>query len=92
MIFSYFPSCGVQTPVIQYPRFRPSRRSKKRQQKRETTMPNQRKKGKTRIAVWLTPEQREALDRMIEAGVAKDMSDFVIKAIDAEYKKDKETK
>ena len=55
-------------------------------------MPNQRKKGKTRIAVWLDPEQRAALDRMIESGVAKDMSDFVIKAIEAEYKKEKESK
>lgn len=55
-------------------------------------MPNQRKKGKTRIAVWLTPEQRAALDRMIESGVAKDMSDFVIKAINAEYEKGKEEK
>jgi len=50
-------------------------------------MPNQRKKGKTRIAVWLTPEQRDALKRVIESGAAKDMSDFVIKAIEAEYKK-----
>lgn len=50
-------------------------------------MPNQRKKGKTRIAVWLTPSQRDALKRVIESGAAKDMSDFVIKAIEAEYKK-----
>ena len=50
-------------------------------------MPNQRKKGKTRIAVWLTPEQRDALKLVIESGAAKDMSDFVIKAIEAEYKK-----
>lgn len=55
-------------------------------------MPNQRKKGKTRIAVWLTPEQRATLDRMIKSGVARDMSDFVIKAIEAEYRKEKETK
>jgi hypothetical protein len=46
-------------------------------------MPNQRKKGKTRIAVWLTPAQRKVLDCVIESGVAKDMSDFVIKAIEA---------
>lgn len=52
-------------------------------------MPNQRKKGKTRIAVWLTPAQREALNHAIESGAAKDMSDFVIKAIDAEYNKGK---
>ena len=50
-------------------------------------MPNQRKKGKTRIAVWLTQSQRDALSHMIETGVAKDMSDFVIKAIEAEYRK-----
>lgn len=49
-------------------------------------MPNQRKKGKTRIAVWLTPAQREALSKLIESGEAKDMSDFVIKAIEAETK------
>ena len=55
-------------------------------------MPNQRKKGKTRIAVWLSPKQREALDRLVESGVAKDMSDFVIKAIEAEVKKGKDTK
>ena len=53
-------------------------------------MPNQRKKGKTRIAVWLTPEQRAALDDLIKTGVAKDMSDFVIKAIDAEHEKGQE--
>ena len=52
-------------------------------------MPNQRKKGKTRIAVWLTQAQREALNRMIDSGIAKDMSDFVIKAIEAERKKEK---
>lgn len=50
-------------------------------------MPNQRKKGKTRIAVWLTQPQRDALDRAIELGAAKDMSDFVIRAIETEYKK-----
>ena len=55
-------------------------------------MPNQRKKGKTRIAVWLTQAQREALNHMIESGAAKDMSDFVIKAIEAESKKGKSTK
>ena len=55
-------------------------------------MPNQRKKGKTRIAVWLTPAQRNALDRVIASGVAKDMSDFVIKAIEAEYNKEQESK
>ena len=49
-------------------------------------MPNQRKKGKTRIAVWLTQAQRDMLNRMIESGAAKDMSDFVIKAIEAESK------
>ena len=50
-------------------------------------MPNQRKKGKTRIAVWLTQSQRDALDRAVELGAAKDMSDFVVRAIEAEYKK-----
>ena len=55
-------------------------------------MPNQRKKGKTRIAVWLTQAQRDALKRMIESGAARDMSDFVIKAIEAESKKGKDTK
>ena len=44
-------------------------------------MPNKRKAGKTRIAVWLTKDQREAIERAIKDGVAKDMSDFVIKAI-----------
>lgn len=55
-------------------------------------MPNQRKKGKTRIAVWLTQAQRDALNRVIESGGAKDMSDFVIKAIEAEFKKGKESR
>lgn len=53
-------------------------------------MPNQRKKGKTRIAVWLSPKQRDVLNRIIESGAAKDMSDFVIKAIEAEFKKGKD--
>ena len=52
-------------------------------------MPNQRKKGKTRIAVWLTQAQREALNRMMDSGIAKDMRDFVIKAIESERKKEK---
>ena len=55
-------------------------------------MPNSRKKGKTRIAVWLSPEQRAALEHLVQSGVAKDMTDFVIKAIDAEYNKGKESK
>ena len=53
-------------------------------------MPNQRKKGKTRIAVWLTQSQRDALDRAVELGAAKDMSDFVVEldpAVEAKYRK-----
>ena len=50
-------------------------------------MPNQRKKGKTRIAVWLTETQRIAIDQAVQSGVAKDMSDFVIQAIRAEQRK-----
>lgn len=55
-------------------------------------MPNQRKEGKTRIAVWLTPDQREAIEQAIKNGVAKDMSDFVIQAIMAEKRKQGEQK
>ena len=44
------------------------------------------------VAVWLTQAQRDALKRMIESGAARDMSDFVIKAIEAESKKGKDTK
>lgn len=50
-------------------------------------MPNQRKEGKTRIAVWLTKEQRDAIERAISDGIAKDMSDFVIQAIAQEQKR-----
>ena len=50
-------------------------------------MPNQRKEGKTRIAVWLTQEQRDAIERAIKDGIAKDMSDFVIQAIAQEQKR-----
>lgn len=49
-------------------------------------MPNQRKKGKTRIAIWLSPEQRKELDDLVQAGVAKDMSDFVMQAIEAQHR------
>lgn len=50
-------------------------------------MPNQRKKGKKRIAVWLSPQQRKELDELVKAGVAKDMSDFVTQAIEAQHRK-----
>ena len=50
-------------------------------------MPNQRKEGKTRIAVWLTKEQRDAIRRAISDGVAKDMSDFIIQAIAQEQRR-----
>ena len=49
-------------------------------------MPNQRKQGKQRIAIWLTKTQRIALEAAIEAGAAKDMSDFVIRAIRQQQK------
>ncbi len=49
-------------------------------------MPNQRKKGKTRIAIWLTPQQRKELDELVKAGVAKDMSDFVTQAIEVQHR------
>ncbi|MDA3926927.1 MAG: hypothetical protein PF904_19800 [Kiritimatiellae bacterium] len=44
-------------------------------------MPGQRKEGKKRIAVWLTEEERQMLDVLIEQGAVKDMSDFVKKSI-----------
>lgn len=50
-------------------------------------MPNQRKKGKTRIAVWLTKTQRIAIEQVVQSGVVKDMSDFVIQAIKAEQQR-----
>ena len=50
-------------------------------------MANQRKKGKTRIAVWLTKTQRIAIEQAVQSGVAKDMSDFVIQAIKAEQQR-----
>jgi len=49
-------------------------------------MPNQRDSEKKRIAVWLTPKQRKALQVLIDEGVVKDMSDFVKKAIQNEAK------
>ncbi len=45
-------------------------------------MPNKRKDGKKRVAVWLTAEQRKALAKMIELGLVSDMSDFIKKSID----------
>ena len=50
-------------------------------------MPNKRKEGKSRIAVWLTKTQRIVIDRAIELGVCRNMSDFVIQAIAAEKRK-----
>ena len=50
-------------------------------------MPNKRKEGKSRMAVWLTKTQRIVLDRAIEFGVCRNMSDFVIQAIAAEKRK-----
>jgi Arc/MetJ-type ribon-helix-helix transcriptional regulator len=44
-------------------------------------MPGQRKEGKKRIAVWLTEEERQMLDVLIEQGAVKDMSDFVKKSL-----------
>lgn len=46
-------------------------------------MPGQRKKGKKRIAIWLTPEERKAIDVLVQSGDFKDMSDFVKRAIKA---------
>jgi Ribbon-helix-helix protein, copG family. len=43
-------------------------------------MPNKRKDGKKRIAVWLTPDERKALDAMVER-MGIDMSEFVKLAI-----------
>lgn len=51
-------------------------------------MPNKRKDGKKRVAVWLTPDQRKVLAKMIEIGYVSDMSDFIKKSID-DAKKEK---
>ena len=50
-------------------------------------MPNKRKEGKSRIAVWLTKTQRIVIDRAIELGVCRNKSDFMIQAIAAEKRK-----
>ena len=67
---------GVRTPVVYYVPFigviRP-------------VMPNKRKEGKKRIAVWLTQKEREALDRLIEK-MGIDMSAFVKLAISESMK------
>lgn len=46
-------------------------------------MPGQRKKGKKRIAIWLTPEERAAIDLLVKSGKYSDMSDFVKRAINS---------
>ena len=48
-------------------------------------MPNKRKEGKKRIAVWLTQQEREALDRLVER-MGIDMSGFVKMAISERMK------
>ena len=50
-------------------------------------MPNKRKEGKSRIAVWLTKTQRIVIDRAIELGVCRNKSDLVIQAIASEKRK-----
>lgn len=50
-------------------------------------MANQRKANKTRVAVWLTPEEREALQSLVKDGTVRDMSDFIKQAINEEAKR-----
>ena len=50
-------------------------------------MPNQRKKGKKLLTVWLSETERIILDEVIKNGKFKDKTDFVIKAIYAEYER-----
>lgn len=44
-------------------------------------MPDQRKKGKRCVSVWLNESQMSILDDMIENGLVKNKSDFVKKAL-----------
>ena len=48
-------------------------------------MPNKRKEGKKRIAVWLTQKERKALDSLVER-MGIDMSEFVKMAISESIK------
>ena len=48
-------------------------------------MPNKRKEGKKRIAVWLTQKERKTLDSLVER-MGIDMSEFVRMAISESIK------
>jgi len=47
-------------------------------------MANKRKEGKTRVAVWLTEEERKALEALVKTGAVRDMSEFIKQAINEE--------
>ena len=49
-------------------------------------MPNQRKKGKRQIAVWLTEEEKSLVERLVAEGAAQSMSDIFKEAIIANAK------
>lgn len=49
-------------------------------------MPNQRKKGKRQIAVWLTEEEKSLVERLVAEGAAQSMSDIFKEAIIAKAK------
>ena len=49
-------------------------------------MPNQRKKGKRQIAVWLTEEEKSLVERLVAEGAARSMSDIFKEAIIAKAK------
>jgi hypothetical protein len=47
-------------------------------------MANQRKEGKSRVSVWLTEKEREALNALVRQGTVRDMSDFIKQSINEE--------
>ena len=49
-------------------------------------MPNQRKKGKKQVAVWLTDEEQALIDRLLADGVIVSKSDLFKQAIMARAK------
>lgn len=49
-------------------------------------MPNQRKKGKKQVAVWLTDEEQALIERLLADGVITSKSDLFKQAIIARAK------
>ena len=65
---------------------RRSRRMPPAARRRDENMPNQRKKGKKQVAVWLTDKEQALIERLLAEGAITSKSDLFKEAIIARAK------